>query len=215
MKITKKVMGYVSTNSYLLEKDGKGIWIDPCLNPGSNAQPLLEASKDIDIVGILLTHGHFDHISAVDTLVKHFACPVYIHEKEIPYLKDPHLNLSAQTPETLIVESEVIGLSEGHYTIEPFTFQVYHTPGHTPFSVSYLFDDKHLFDGDFIFAGSIGRVDFVGGSAEEMCEGVRRLYQIFEQNLEETIVYPGHGLNTTLIREKINNPYVIQFLEES
>lgn len=215
MKISKKVMGYVSTNSYLLEKEGKGLWIDPCLNPANDASVLLEASEGLEIVGILLTHGHFDHISGVDRLVEEFSCPVYIHEKEIPYLKDPELNLSAQTPERITLESEVIGLKEGIYQIDPFEFELIHTPGHTPYSVSYLFEDKHLIDGDFIFAGSIGRTDFVGGSMQDMANAVRRIYERFADHKEDIMIYPGHGLNSHLAREKENNAYVKHFLEES
>ena len=211
MKVKALSLGYVSTNTYFLSKGKQMIIIDPCLNPGNDPSPLLTASEGYDVLAILLTHGHFDHISGVDALVAAYDCPVYMPKKELNYLKDTKLNLSNQTNEPVLIQSDVTGIEAGLLTVGDFTFEVLNTYGHTLGSVSYKIGTD-VFDGDFIFRGSVGRTDFINGSMPLMIEHVKAFVAEYEN--DNITLYPGHGPKTTLDIEMIYNPYVKEMLKQ-
>lgn len=199
-------LGPLETNAYLLrsEQSEKAVVIDPGLQPES----LFERIEDMELEAILLTHTHFDHIGSVDRLRTWKKCPVYVHEREAEWLLDPDLNGSTRWPdvcEPLKTFPAEHMLKDGQtLNLLGLNFKVIHTPGHSPGSVSYLYENV-LFSGDVIFKYSVGRTDLPGGSSRELYESIHdRIFQL----PDDTILYPGHGPATTIGGEKKNNPYV-------
>ncbi len=145
-------LGPLQTNAYLLQGDDpqRAVIIDPGMNPGS----LLRAIESLKIEAILLTHAHFDHIGGVDEIRKAKGCPVYLHPLEQDWLTSPKLNGSLMWPEAsppISTEPAEYDLAEGQQlNLIGHTFKVFHTPGHSPGSVSFLCG-KDLFSGDVLF----------------------------------------------------------------
>lgn len=202
-------LGPLQTNAYLLTdpETGRGVVIDPGMNPGA----LLKRIEALQIEAILLTHAHFDHIGGVEAVRKSKGCPVYLHDEEADWLTDPKKNGSARWPdlgEPIVTEPAEYALDEG-MTLKlldgKLQLRVFHTPGHSPGSVSFLYDNKHLFGGDVLFKLSVGRTDLPGGSDRELLESIHG--KLFELD-DSVTVYPGHGPRTTIGFEREHNPYV-------
>jgi hydroxyacylglutathione hydrolase len=206
IKIDILPLGPLATNAYLLSDPdtGKGIIIDPGMEPKS----LLKRIANLDIEAILLTHAHFDHIGGVDEIRKLKGCPVYIHDLEADWLTNPKKNGSTRYPELgspIVTDPAEYALDEGQ-VLEFLGIQlkVFHTPGHSPGSVSFLYDN-HLFGGDVLFKLSVGRTDLPGGDTNTLLDSIQG--KLFELD-DEVVVYPGHGPKTTIGFERDNNPYV-------
>ncbi|OXM82436.1 MBL fold metallo-hydrolase [Paenibacillus rigui] len=206
VKIESFSLGPLGTNAYLLSRpeENKGIIIDPGMNP----KPLLKRIEGMDIEAILLTHAHFDHIGGVDEIRKLKGCPVYLHDAEADWLTNANRNGSNRWPELggpIVTDPAEYALDEGQILkLLGLELRVFHTPGHSPGSVSFL-TGPHLFGGDVLFRLSVGRTDLPGGRNEELLDSIHnKLFQL----PDETIVYPGHGAKTTIGYEKENNPYV-------
>ena len=197
MKIETYVMGPVSTNTYLLTEGKECILIDP----DGKAEKLLDIIGERKLLAILLTHGHFDHIKAVDGLYDHFHCPVYLHEDDEYLARDRYAGKSFGI--TSFISCPIEKLQEGKMEIGPFSFEVIFTPGHTPGSVIYVFDDA-IFSGDTLFKGSIGRTDLEGGNYRIMKQSL----DIFRHFTKDYKIYPGHEEATTLSEELLNNYYL-------
>jgi glyoxylase-like metal-dependent hydrolase (beta-lactamase superfamily II) len=199
-------LGPLQTNAYLLQGDdpGKAVIIDPGMNPG----PLLKAIQDLEIEAILLTHAHFDHMGGVDEIRKLKGCPVYLHDLESDWLTTPKLNGSLNWPQAtppLSTDPAEYALDEGQtLNFIGHTFKVYHTPGHSPGSVSLLCGED-LFAGDVLFRMGVGRTDLAGGRERDLIDSIQNKLYTFS---DEVKVYPGHGPKTTIGYEKKNNPYV-------
>jgi hydroxyacylglutathione hydrolase len=206
MHIETLSLGPLQTNCYLLTNDdkNKGIIIDPGMNPG----PLLRRIENMDIEAIVLTHAHFDHIGGVDEVRKLKQCPVYLHDAEADWLTDGKKNGSLRWPElggAIVTEPAEYALADGQkLTWLGETFRVFHTPGHSPGSCSFLCG-KHLFGGDVLFRMSVGRTDLPGGSSNALMNSIHGV--LFDLD-DDVRVYPGHGPQTTIGFERANNPYV-------
>lgn len=208
MIIETLILGDFQTNCYIVrpsEKTRKCLVIDPGMDPS----PLLQTLQNSRLtpVVIFLTHGHVDHIAGVELLREHWKkAKVSIHQADADMLTDPVKNLSMMAGSMVQARpADTLYESEGGVDLAGMEFDLLHTPGHTPGGVC-LYSSKEglAFVGDTLFAGSIGRSDFEGGSH-------RQLIQSIESKLlalpEETTIYPGHGPATTVKREKLSNPF--------
>lgn len=209
MDWTQLPLGPLQTNCYVLSHDSKCIVFDP----GSEGEQLVEWLNEnkLEPLAILLTHAHFDHIGAVGSLKQTFNIPIYLHEKEEQWLGDPTLNGSSRFEMGTITapEADILLDEEKELTVGPFTFQLLHTPGHSPGSISYYFaEGGALFAGDTLFMGSIGRTDLPGGSHQQLLDSIHGKLMSLP---EETIVLPGHGPATSIISEMDSNPFLNGF----
>jgi glyoxylase-like metal-dependent hydrolase (beta-lactamase superfamily II) len=205
MNIYKFTVGNFAVNNYLVHPvdSSKAILFDA----GDDTAPILKKIKELglELVYLVNTHGHSDHIMGNKKILEHTAAQLLIHELDEPFLSDPQLNLSAFLGNRLDSPKADRILQEGDIiTLENLKFQVLHTPGHTPGHIS-LLCNGHAFVGDVIFQGSIGRTDFPKSSGQQLIDSIRtKIYNL----ADETLLYPGHGPNTTVGQEKVSNPFV-------
>ena len=208
MKIDYLILGEYETNCYVLRNNDAA---QDCLviDPGLEADELIEFldEQKLNPVAVVLTHGHIDHIAGVAALRSRFPeIKVYIHNLDAEMLTEPNINLSAMTGSAFVTEAEDISLKERDIIdLAGVKLLVLHTPGHTPGGISlYSKEDRVVFVGDTLFADSVGRADFPGGSMSQLLRSVReKLFTL----PEETQVYPGHGPETTIAAEKTHNPF--------
>lgn len=205
MQIKGMPLGPIGTNCYIVYDNGNALLIDP----GAEADKIkafLER-EGLQVQAILLTHAHFDHIAALDDIREVVDVDVYIHENELSWLSDPQMNGSYKLlGNEIVMKPAESTLKMGPMQIGDFTFEVIHTPGHSPGSVSFLFDQhEFIISGDVLFYHGIGRTDLPGGSMKEIEATIQhKLYRL----KESFTVYPGHGPQTTIGEEKQNNPFV-------
>lgn len=203
MKVTRFVCGPLQENCYLVveETTGKAVLMDP----GGFNRHLLDTLQSMqgELVGILLTHGHFDHTGGVDEVRKMANAPVYIHRGDAPMLTDGAQNLSALFGAPMTCGPAQNLLEDGQeIQVGNARIRVIHTPGHSGGSVCFL-GEGNLFSGDTLFAGSIGRTDFPGSDPKQMKASLQKLWNL----PGDYLVYPGHGPETTLSVERLQNPY--------
>ena len=189
--MTRLTLGLYQTNTYILTGDTEAVVIDP----GYEADAILDALQGKKLKAILLTHGHFDHVGAVKELVAETGCDVYIHPAEATL---PPMITAGQ-----LYYTHTYGEGDTVSPIDGVELTVLHTPGHTPGSVCLLWKDQ-MFSGDTLFEGSCGRIDLPGGDPTQMLQSLRRL----ESLQADYHVHPGHGGCTTLAQEKRYNPYL-------
>ena len=199
-------LGSIEANCVILWEDPAAAWIvDPGAEPESICAFLEE--KNLTPALILFTHGHFDHIGAVDGLLARYPdIPVHVGPGDVPMIGHPQ---NAWPPDYEVVKKPatlVADLVDGAtLTAGGLTAQVIATPGHTPGGVCFLFAaQKLLLTGDTLFAGSCGRTDFPGGDRRQLGESLRRLAALDS----ELTVVPGHGMPTTIAREVATNPFL-------
>ncbi len=204
MNIHTITVGMLETNAYIVEKDGVAVIVDPGDEP-TRFSGLLKENR-LELKAILITHGHGDHIGAVGFLREEFPqAEVICHSREAPLLTNPELNLAATVGIPLSVGPPDRTVEHGErLTIGPFRFEVRHLPGHTPGHVVFILD-KHVFAGDTLFAGGVGRWDLPGGEAALLLRSIREQLMALP---DETRIYPGHGPVTTVGAERDSNPYL-------
>lgn len=190
------------------------------IDPGDEVDEILAAirDRDLDVRHILLTHAHLDHITGVGAAKDALHAPVYLHRDDLP-LYD-HLveqgrmfgfTLQPQPPVDVFYDGSPIHF--GDYEV-----RVHHTPGHCPGEVCLQIGKKgpipgeHLFVGDSLFAGSIGRTDLPGGDYAVL---MRSITDVLLPLGDACIVHPGHGADTTIARERTTNPFVLEYLATS
>ena len=197
MEVKTYVMGPVQTNTYLLSEGNEVLLIDP----DGKAEKLLNLIDNRKLTGILLTHGHFDHIKAVDGLYERFHCPVYLHEDDEFLARDKHAGRLFGI--VSYISCPTIPFKEGRLDLGPFSLEVIFTPGHTPGSVIFVFNDA-IFTGDTLFKGSVGRTDLEGGNARVLKQSL----EVFHHFSKDYIIYPGHDQATTLYKELAENYFL-------
>jgi hydroxyacylglutathione hydrolase len=205
LNVHQLITGSIATNTYIVfcQDGGEAIIIDPA---GSEQEIIrFVQAHNLSVKGILLTHGHADHLGAVEILRHHFSSPVWIHAGDAAMLENPELNLSAFMGKRLTVHAAERLLSNGDVlTIDGVLLNVLHTPGHTPGGIC-LVGPGCVFSGDTLFAGSVGRTDFPGGNMESLIEGINKHLMILDDHVK---VFPGHGPQTSIGKERLQNPFL-------
>lgn len=197
-------VGPVFTNCYLVSDGNQAVLIDPG-DDFLRIESLIKKSN-VDVKKIILTHGHIDHIGALPQVKNITKAPVLIHPDDAVMLTDAQANLSTFHSVAFTTESADGLLNEGDIIeVGKLKLRVLHTPGHTPGGISLLADGL-IFTGDALFWGSIGRSDFPGGNHELLVDSIRTKILTLPDN---TIVYPGHGPQTTIEHERNFNPFLI------
>ena len=207
LELQKCIVGSVYTNCYFLKNKENGELL--IVDPGDAADTIERKVSEMQgkPVGILLTHGHFDHIGAVDDLrayIKGVQC--YAGEKEEEVLENGSYNLSASWAAALSIRADRLLRDKETLTLAGFKIKVIETPGHTKGGVCYyLSEEGVLFSGDTLFRTSVGRTDFPTGSMSQI---VRSVQYLPEKLPGDTVVYPGHQEITTIAYEQRFNPYL-------
>lgn len=208
LKCDFRVVGPIQTNCYFLyREDTKECLI---IDPGYEADKIetYVQKKQLHVAGILLTHGHFDHITAADEVRKKFQTKIYASGKEKELMADPRMNVSVMMGESVSLKADV-WLEDGQ-ELEMLgeTMRCILTPGHTGGGMCFYFPKAcMLFSGDTLFQESVGRTDFPTGSSRELIRSVREKLLVLPEAVR---VYPGHGLMTTIRDEQMFNPYAVQ-----
>ncbi|MGK8424271.1 MBL fold metallo-hydrolase [Staphylococcus epidermidis] len=205
MRISNLTLGIVDTNTYFIENEENVILIDP----SSESQKIIKKLNQINkpLKAILLTHAHYDHIGALDDIIEKYQVPVYMSKDEFDFLTDPDKNGSSKFTQYGLskIESHAnpLSLSEGTAEIEGFKFKVLHTPGHSPGSLSFVFNDFAVV-GDTLFKNGIGRTDLYKGDYETLIDSIKD--KLFELEGDMPL-FPGHGPYTTVDDEQLN-PFI-------
>jgi len=206
MQIKCLTVGPLLANCYLVwcEETKEAVVIDP----GAEGEKIVsEIEKEhLRVKYIINTHGHVDHISANREVKNRTGAKILIHADDAPLLTNPQLNLSSYLgapvtgppPDVLLCEGEEIEIGNN------LKLEVIHTPGHTRGGIC-LLADKVVFTGDTLFAGSVGRTDFPGGSYTELLDSIKKKILTLG---DDYVIYPGHGPASTVGEERRNNPFL-------
>lgn len=195
----------MGVNCYLFScnKTKKAILIDPGAGSKRILNWLKESGKEPEL--ILLTHGHYDHIGAVEFLRNELQVEVAIHQDDAEMITNPVKNLSRYSGLDITLHPAEVLLEDNHeITVGESKVKILHTPGHTPGGISVL-TEEGLFSGDTLFDGSIGRTDFPGGDMRKLLQSIREKIMVLDDQIK---VYPGHESTTTIGRERESNPYL-------
>ncbi len=199
-------VGPMMSNCYLVwcEETREALVIDP----GADGRRILaEIRKELlEVRYIVNTHGHADHIGANREVKEATGAQLLIHAEDAPMLTSPNMNLSlylgvpvkGPAADRLLQDGEEIAVGKGVF------LRVIHTPGHTRGSIC-LQGEGVIFTGDTLFAGSVGRTDFPGGSYKELLASIKEKLLCYEDSY---VIYPGHGPSSTLEYERKHNPFL-------
>ncbi len=205
MEFFKIPTGMYAANCYIIysEITGDGIVVDP----GGDIEIILGKIEEnnLSIKYIVLTHGHGDHLGGAKKLKEKLNVPVLVHEEDEELVKDANKNLSIImdfgpvdfNPDILLKDGDAIEFGD-------LKAKVIHTPGHTRGGIC-LKINNHLFTGDTLFKGSIGRTDLLGGDYDNIINSIKEKILVLDDDI---IVMPGHGESSTILEEKIYNPYL-------
>lgn len=197
-------LGELDTNCYVVWDENRVAMV---IDPADEAEQILALieEENLTVSAVVLTHAHFDHMLAAESVCNATHAPLYVGVRDEEALSDPILNLSGvfqMGPPVSLAADRTLG--EGDVlTVGEMSFTVWETPGHTPGCICLVADDL-LFSGDTLFYDSVGRVDFPGSDVPAMVASLRRLMRL----PADTRVYSGHGPATTIGREVKHNPYL-------
>ena len=206
MKVVTVSGGILPTNCYVITDEATTC--TAIVDPGFESEQLLNEIKRVgseNVIAILLTHGHFDHILGLEQ-VKHCTnAKIYIHQADASFLSDNNLNLAKQigsilpnpiTADVTVSDGDVIPVGN-------LKFRVLHTPGHTAGSCCYVVEDA-IFSGDTLMNCCVGRTDFPTGSYADLLTSLKKINAL----QGDYKIYPGHEIPSTLEFERENNPYL-------
>jgi hydroxyacylglutathione hydrolase len=196
-------VGPVAENTFLVERDGRALMIDPGDEPDRLTAAIEQSGATVE--AILITHTHFDHIGAVAPVAKATGATVYCPKLEVPVLADimSFVPFPGFGPFESYDADETVEGGES-LNLAGFGIDVVFTPGHSPGHVTYAIDGA-LFSGDVLFQGSVGRTDLPGGDWPTLARSIQSLLDAFP---DETVVHPGHMGLTTLGQERATNPFL-------
>ena len=211
---------YYGTNCWIFApaKNSECFIVDPGMAIPNLMGPIQEivGKYNLKPIATLVTHGHLDHTFTVQPLSDKYEIPAYIHSADRKTLGDPFRILTKDGPiELILKEMGVTKFSEPRevrevsdlltLSIAGFDITVHHAPGHTTGSAVFVVNDEYLLSGDVLFAGAIGRTDLPSGSSADMKKSLEKKILPLP---DELIVLPGHGPQSTIGRERKNNPYL-------
>lgn len=219
IRIENIVLGMCATNCYAVFDGGAktpGGYVDDgqlkeavIIDPAADAACIeaMIARYKLRPVAVLLTHGHFDHLSAADAVRKRYGIKVYAGNEERSVMNSSSSNLSLPfTGEGVTLEADEYFKPGEELDFAGFRIGTIPVPGHTIGSVCYYFEEqKVLFSGDTLFAGSVGRSDFPTGNAGQLIRAIKSELMSLPDDVK---VYPGHGESTTIGCERVNNPFI-------
>lgn len=201
MKIKRIPAGIYGANCYILfDEDTR---VGCVIDPGGDEDILIKEidKTDIEIKFILLTHGHTDHVEAVNAIKREYNVPVYIDGKDKELMRQ-RISVFGQLWETTSEDREI---KDGDILkIAGLQIKCISTPGHTPGGMCFLVDNV-VFTGDTLFYGSIGRTDFPGGSHKELINNIKTKLMVLKDDI---IVLPGHERESSIKFERENNPFL-------
>ena len=205
MKIQHSVLGMCATNTYYVYDDEtkRGLIVDPADSPDT----IIAKADSLSMIpeAILITHGHFDHVLAMNKVREHYGIKVYAGLTEKQVLHDMAMNLTSSFGMGQIFDADIYLKDGEEFETAGYHIKAIEVPGHTIGGMCYYFDKQGvLFSGDTLFCESVGRSDFPGGSASALCRGIKDKLFILP---EHTKVYPGHMDETTIGNESKYNPF--------
>lgn len=206
IKVNTLVLGMVQTNCYIVSNEAtkEALVIDPA-DHADRIEQYLKAN-DLVCKGILLTHGHFDHIMAAADLAASTKAEIYAQEEEASLLKDPTMNASHRFGKECSLTPDVLLKDQSLLEMAGFLIKVIHTPGHTSGGACYYFTEHDvMFSGDTLFLEDIGRYDLPTGDGKVLVNSIQHKLMLLE---DQVIVYPGHGDPTTIGHERVHNRYI-------
>ena len=205
MKIKKLNQGVFRVNNYILfDEDTKDAVL---IDAGGDFKETQTALDELgaNLKYLLNTHSHMDHIAGDEEIQRNYDVPIYMHKDDEVLLKAFKESLKMFEMPDYELPQNITFIEDGHvFKLGDSEIKTIHTPGHTKGGVSYLIDDM-LFSGDTLFFESIGRTDLYGGNYNQLISSVKDKLFILPDN---TKVYPGHGMESTIGHEKENNAYV-------
>lgn len=206
VKVNRMVLGPVETNCFYAYVEGSEEAI--VFDPGDQGERVYERLKGEGLIikGILLTHGHFDHISGVEKLRALSGAKVYASKEEKEICERPDLNCSIQMGRPVNIQVDYFLKDEEILEIAGMKIKTLYTPGHTKGGVCYYIEEEGiLVSGDTLFQDSVGRTDLPTGSMGTLVRSIKERIFVLPDNVQ---IYPGHGDVTTVAHEKAYNPFV-------
>jgi len=205
VRIDRVSVGPLETNCWIVSDDAGGPVV--VIDPGDDLPAIEQAIGGREVATVVLTHGHFDHLGAAGELSVSFDAPLAVHEADAAGITTAegtggaffgfHGHVAPE-PDHRLADGDVVAAGL-------LRLRVLHTPGHSPGSISLLAEGEgHVFSGDTVFAGSVGRTDFPGGDARALKASITSVLAALPA---ETKVHPGHGPDTTIGREQRVNPF--------
>lgn len=196
--VERLVVGELAVNCYIVSNMEKRECF--IVDPGAEAQRIIQRVGDRKACAVLLTHGHYDHIGAVDEVCAHFGIPAYIHAGDAAKLGDAMGNVSAVFGESVTQNTVPVVIEEGVLTLADIEMQVLSTPGHSNGSICCILPDgQGILTGDTLFAHGYGRTDFADGDFGMLHQSLRRLFRL----TPKMTAYPGHDVPGVVGRDPV------------